>query len=106
MKKNIHPTYHANATITCACGAVFTVGSIDQDIHVEICSACHPFYTGKSKLVDTAGRVDKFKARMEASKKLKEEAAKKQAAKATKTKKENEKPAVDSEKKAENTDKK
>lgn len=73
MKKGIHPKYYDKAIITCACGAKFQVGSTVEKIEVEICSQCHPFYTGKEKLVDTAGRVDKFKARMEAAKKHKEE---------------------------------
>ncbi len=63
MKKEIHPEYHKDANIKCACGNVFKVGSTQKEIEVEICSACHPFYTGKQKLVDTAGMVDKFKAR-------------------------------------------
>lgn len=63
MKKDIHPKYHANAKVICACGNTFTVGSTAPELHVELCSACHPFYTGKQKLVDTAGRVDKFKQR-------------------------------------------
>lgn len=63
MKKDIHPQYH-KATVTCACGETFQIGSTIDAINVEICSACHPFYTGKQKLVDTAGMVDKFKARM------------------------------------------
>jgi len=61
MKKNIHPEYFADAKIVCACGNTMTIGSTVKEIHVEICSACHPFYTGKEKLVDTAGRVDRFK---------------------------------------------
>jgi len=69
MKKDIHPKYFENAKVTCACGASFSVGSTQENIHVEICSQCHPFFTGKEKLLDTAGRVDKFKARMEAAKK-------------------------------------
>lgn len=69
MKKDIHPHYFENAKVTCACGATFSVGSTQENIHVEICSQCHPFFTGKEKLVDTAGRVDKFRARMEAAKK-------------------------------------
>lgn len=69
MKEGIHPAYHKDASIRCACGATFAAGSTEKDIFVEICSNCHPFYTGKQKLVDTAGRVDKFKARLEASKK-------------------------------------
>lgn len=63
MKSDIHPTYHESATISCACGNTFTVGSTRENIKVEICSACHPFYTGKEKMLDTAGRVEKFKAR-------------------------------------------
>ncbi len=63
MKKEIHPKYYEKAKVICACGNEFTVGSTVPEIHVELCSACHPFYTGKQKLVDTAGRVDKFKQR-------------------------------------------
>ena len=60
MKKNIHPEYK-EITVTCACGNKFTTRStLCKDLHVEICSACHPFYTGKQKFVDTAGRVEKF----------------------------------------------
>jgi large subunit ribosomal protein L31 len=66
MKKDIHPTYYADATIGCACGHTFTVGSTVKDIHVELCSHCHPFYTGQQRLVDTARRVDKFQKRIEA----------------------------------------
>src|SRR3989339_1577564 len=61
MKKGIHPQYYDDAKIKCACGAEFVVGSTVKEIHVEICSNCHPFYTGKERLVDTAGRVDRFK---------------------------------------------
>lgn len=64
MKKNIHPNYYHNAQAHCACGAVFTVGSTKEFIEVEICSQCHPFYTGKEKIVDTMGRVEKFKKRL------------------------------------------
>jgi len=60
MKKNIHPTYHSKAKITCACGNEFSVGSTLKEIKVELCDLCHPFYTGKQKLVDTARRVEKF----------------------------------------------
>lgn len=69
MKKDIHPKYNKNAKIKCACGAEFLVGSTTDEISVEICSNCHPFYTGKEKLVDTAGRVDKFRMRQDAAKK-------------------------------------
>ena len=62
MKEGIHPNYKP-ATITCACGAVWETGSTKQDIHVEVCSKCHPFYTGRQKLVDAGGRVDRFKKR-------------------------------------------
>jgi len=61
MKKNIHPTYYADAKVVCACGKSFTTGSTVKELHIEICSNCHPFYTGKDKLIDTAGRVDRFK---------------------------------------------
>ncbi|MBI3001850.1 MAG: 50S ribosomal protein L31 [Deltaproteobacteria bacterium] len=60
MKEGIHPEYKA-ATITCACGNVTETRSTVQNIHVEICSQCHPFFTGKQKFVDSAGRVEKFK---------------------------------------------
>ncbi|MFZ5364548.1 MAG: 50S ribosomal protein L31 [Patescibacteria group bacterium] len=65
MKKEIHPEYHPKAKVTCACGNSFTVGSTMKEIKVELCSACHPFYTGKQKLVDSARRVEKFKEKME-----------------------------------------
>ena len=68
MKKELHPTYYANAKVVCACGNTFTVGSTKPELHVEICSNCHPFYTGKQKLVDTAGRVEKFQKRLQTSK--------------------------------------
>ncbi len=67
MKKDIHPEYYPDAVIKCACGNTFTVGSTVKEIHVEICSNCHPFYTGKETIVDTAGRVDRFKKRQEAA---------------------------------------
>ena len=67
MKTDTHPTYFPEAKVTCACGRVFTVGSTQEKIEVEICSACHPFYTGNDKILDTAGRVEKFKARKAAA---------------------------------------
>lgn len=60
MKKDIHPTYFPEASVVCACGTSFTTGSTLKDIRVELCSNCHPFYTGKQKFVDTARRVEKF----------------------------------------------
>lgn len=65
MKKDIHPAYNPKTPVTCACGNSFTVGSTAKSIEVEICSKCHPFYTGKQMLVDTAGRVERFRARKE-----------------------------------------
>jgi large subunit ribosomal protein L31 len=65
MKKDIHPPYYPEAKVTCACGHTFTTGSTQKEIRTEICSACHPFFTGKKHLVDTAGRVDRFKKIME-----------------------------------------
>ncbi len=62
MKEGIHPKYN-ETTITCACGNVIETRSTKKDIKVEVCSKCHPFYTGKQKLVDTGGRVDRFKKR-------------------------------------------
>ncbi|PKM47937.1 MAG: 50S ribosomal protein L31 [Firmicutes bacterium HGW-Firmicutes-8] len=60
MKKDIHPKYGV-AKVTCACGETFESGSTKKEVRVEICSKCHPFFTGKQKFVDTSGRVDKFK---------------------------------------------
>lgn len=71
MKKDIHPEYYSDAKITCSCGASFVVGSTVKSMHVEICSNCHPFYTGNEKVIDSAGRVEKFKARRAAAEKIK-----------------------------------
>lgn len=68
MKKDIHPNYYPNATIKCACGNVLTVGSTKKEMDVEICASCHPFFSGKEKLIDTAGRVEKFRQKMAKSK--------------------------------------
>ena len=62
MKEGIHPKYH-RTTVRCACGNTFETGSTKENIRVEICSNCHPFFTGKQKLVDTGGRVERFKKR-------------------------------------------
>ncbi len=69
MKADIHPTYFPKVTVKCRCGNSFSVGSTAKEIAVEICSACHPFYTGNEKILDTAGRVEKFKTRRAAAKK-------------------------------------
>ncbi len=63
MKKDTHPTYFPEAKVICACGNSFVVGATKPEIRVEICAKCHPFYTGEEKLLDVAGRVEKFKAR-------------------------------------------
>lgn len=68
MKANIHPQWYPQAKVTCACGNTFTVGSTKEQIRVEICSSCHPFYTGTQKFVDTLGRVEKFQKRKAAAK--------------------------------------
>lgn len=60
MKKQTHPEYFEKAQVSCACGNTFTVGSTMKELNVEVCNACHPFYTGKQKFVDTARRVEKF----------------------------------------------
>lgn len=62
MKTDIQPEYY-QATVTCNCGNTFVTGSTKQELHVEICSKCHPFFTGRQKLVDTGGRVDRFNRR-------------------------------------------
>ncbi len=77
MKKDTHPTFYEHAKVSCACGNAFNIGSTKEKIEVEICSACHPFFTGNEKVIDTAGRVEKFRGRM----------AKAQAAKTAKKKK-------------------
>ncbi len=70
MKKDLHPKYYPEAKVGCACGNGFVTGSTLPELKVEICSACHPFYTGKQKLVDTARRVEKFQARVDAKKEI------------------------------------
>jgi len=64
MRKDIHPTYFPKAQVRCNCGNVFTAGSTKESIEVEVCSQCHPFYTGKEKVVDAMGRVEKFRKRL------------------------------------------
>ncbi len=70
MKKGIHPKYKDKTPVKCSCGNSFTTGSTRESIDVEICSACHPFYTGKEKIVDAMGRVERFKKKMEKKKTL------------------------------------
>jgi large subunit ribosomal protein L31 len=61
MKENIHPTYYTDAVVICACGNTFVTGSTKKELRVESCSKCHPLFTGQQKIVDTEGRVEKFK---------------------------------------------
>jgi len=63
MKTKIHPEYHNDAQVICSCGNIFTTGSTRKTLKVELCSKCHPFFTGEQKIVDTAGRVERFKRR-------------------------------------------
>lgn len=63
MKPKIHPKYYNNAQVTCLCGNAFVTGSTKPEIRVEVCSKCHPFYTGEHRIVDTLGRVERFKKR-------------------------------------------
>ena len=90
MKQGIHPTYYEDATVICSCGNTWTTGSTQKEIHTDVCSSCHPFFTGEQRIVDTAGQVERFmrrlrtkdqirtQARIEAeSRELAEEAARK-----------------------------
>lgn len=61
MKDGLHPTYFADAAVSCVCGHTFKTGSTQKEVRVDICSNCHPFFTGKQKLVDTEGRIDRFR---------------------------------------------
>jgi large subunit ribosomal protein L31 len=65
MKENIHPKYYPEATVTCACGNSWTTGATQESIRTDVCSACHPFYTGEQRIVDTAGQVERFMRRLE-----------------------------------------
>jgi len=65
MKKDIHPKYYPEAKVTCACGNTFVTGATKELIRTDVCSACHPFYTGEQRIVDTAGQVDRFIRRLE-----------------------------------------
>jgi len=65
MRKKIHPKYYPEATVTCSCGNSFKVGSTQETIRTDVCSVCHPFFTGEQRIVDTAGQVDRFIKRLE-----------------------------------------
>jgi len=71
MKATIHPKYFENCKVTCVCGNSFTTGSTKEEIHVEVCSKCHPFYTGEMKYMDTLGRVEKFQKKQKKAKEFK-----------------------------------
>lgn len=77
MKKDIHPQAHPQATIRCGCGHTFTIASTIPQMEVEICSHCHPSYTGAKKIVDTAGRVEKFRARLQKTEEMRKSAKRK-----------------------------
>ena len=84
MKAKIHPKYYPHAKVTCACGNTFKVGSTMPEIQIEICSACHPLYTGKHKFVDTARRVDKFQEKVRKAQQIQAQKAKKNKTKSAK----------------------
>jgi large subunit ribosomal protein L31 len=83
MKASIHPTYYPEAKVTCACGNTFTVGSTLPSLEVEVCSACHPFYTGQDKVMDKVGRIQKFRERLAKKETLKPKKPKKGETKKT-----------------------
>ncbi len=64
MKQGIHPTYYEDAVVICSCGNTWTTGSTKKEIHTDVCSACHPFFTGEQRIVDTAGQVERFMRRL------------------------------------------
>jgi large subunit ribosomal protein L31 len=80
MKKEIHPTYYPDAVVSCACGNTWKTGSTLKEIRVDICAACHPFYTGEARIVDTEGQVDRFYKRLEARQKYTEDLDAREAA--------------------------
>ena len=88
MKANVHPTYYKDAKVTCVCGSSFTTGSTQATIRVDICSACHPFFTGQQKFIDTQGQVEKFTKTIATAQAKKEERAKILESRAAKVQKE------------------
>ena len=71
MKTGIHPKYFPNAVVICACGNTWTTGSTKAELHTDVCSACHPFFTGEQRIVDTAGQVDRFMKRLRGKEEIK-----------------------------------
>lgn len=87
MREDIHPEYYPEAKVTCACGNTWTTGSTKEELRTEVCSECHPFFTGEmQRIVDTAGQVERFTKRIERAKRLQEEAEERAAAKAKREK--------------------
>jgi large subunit ribosomal protein L31 len=82
MKEKIHPEYYPNAQVICGCGNIFTTGSTKKVLKVELCSKCHPFFTGERRMIDTAGRVERFEQRYKKTEAKKAESVKVKAAKA------------------------
>jgi large subunit ribosomal protein L31 len=92
-KDGIHPKYYPDAKATCvSCGATFTTGSTQPELKVEVCSNCHPFYTGKEMLIDTGGQIQKYEEKVKKSKVRKAEVEKRELVKKEETKKEQERP--------------
>jgi len=81
MKAEIHPKYHTDCKVVCACGNTYVTGSILPEIRVDVCSKCHPFYTGKEKFIDTEGRVERFKRKVDVATKVQQERSAKLAKK-------------------------
>jgi large subunit ribosomal protein L31 len=80
VRKDIHPKYYPEAKVTCACGNTWTTGSTSPEIHTDVCSKCHPFFTGEQRIVDTAGQVERFRRRLAMVEKVSETTAKSPAA--------------------------
>jgi len=86
MKEKIHPEYFPNAQVICGCGNIFTTGSTKKQLKVELCSKCHPFFTGERRMIDTAGRVERFEQRFKKTEARKAQVAKTQQEKAVEKK--------------------
>lgn len=86
MKPKIHPEYFPNAQVICGCGNIFTTGSTKKQLKVELCSKCHPFFTGERRMIDTAGRVERFEQRFKKTEARKAQVAKTQQEKAVEKK--------------------
>jgi len=82
VKKDIHPEYYADAKVVCACGNTWTTGATKPELRTDVCSKCHPFFTGQQRIVDTGGQVQRFTTRVETAKKLRAEAKEREAARA------------------------